>query len=265
MEVLNNILYVIAQGIGIPVIVVLLVLIVVTLVCVGSILVEFFTERNHYKVVMPPLIDALESRPDDDPVAMIDVIENSGMLRRQKNALSTVAGYANLPHDALNSLAKNFLTEEADFYNRKLSLTDTIARIAPMFGLMGTLIPLGPGIVALSSGDLETLGSSLSIAFNTTIAGLISAAICVVISKIRQRWYKGYLASEEAVMNCLLEKADFLHGYRTPDTPAPELDERFAAARDTLGKVSAEPVGAASCRPSDGVSDEQQSKEEASS
>ena len=236
MEVLNNILYVVAQGIGIPVIVVLIALIVVTLVCVGSVLVEFFTERNHYKVVMPLFIDEIESCDDDDPESMVDVIERSGLLRRQKNALSTVASYGNLPHDALNSLAKTFLSEEADYYNRKLTLTDTIARIAPMFGLMGTLIPLGPGIVALSSGDLETLGSSLSIAFNTTIAGLISAAICVVISKIRQRWYKGYLASEEAAMNCLLEKADFLHGYREPDTSFPELDKRFEEARAKLAE-----------------------------
>lgn len=234
MDILNDVLYVVAQGIGIPVVIVLLALIVAALVCVGAVLVEFFTERTHYKAVMPQLIEELEACADDDPEAMVGVIESSGLLRRQKDALSTVASYGNLPHDALNSLAKTYLAEEADFYSGKLTLTDTIARVAPMFGLMGTLIPLGPGIVALSSGDLETLGNSLSIAFNTTIAGLISAAVCVIVSKVRQRWYKGYLSSEEAAMNCLLEKFDFLHGYRTPDAPSPELDERFQQARSRV-------------------------------
>jgi biopolymer transport protein ExbB/TolQ len=78
-------------------------------------------------------------------------------------------------------------------------------KLGPMFGLLGTLIPLGPGIIALGRGDTYTLSSSLLTAFDTTIAGLIAAAVATVISTIRKRWYSRYVGLMEAVMECLLE------------------------------------------------------------
>ena len=61
-----------------------------------------------------------------------------------------------------------------------------IAKLGPMFGLLGTLIPLGPGIVALGQGDTATLAGSLGVAFDTTIVGVISAAVACVISNVRR-------------------------------------------------------------------------------
>ena len=42
-------------------------------------------------------------------------------------------------------------------------------------------------------------------AFDTTIAGLIAAAFCLVISTVRRRWYAGYMADLETLMDCVLE------------------------------------------------------------
>ena len=53
---------------------------------------------------------------------------------------------------------------------------------------MGTLIPMGPGLSALGAGDINTLASSLTVAFNTTIVGIGSGALCYVIGKIRTGW-----------------------------------------------------------------------------
>ena len=75
-----------------------------------------------------------------------------------------------------------------------------------MLGLMGTLIPLGPGIMALGQGDTYTLSVSLLTAFDTTIAGLIAAAFCLVISTVRRRWYSGYTADLETLMDCAPER-----------------------------------------------------------
>ena len=98
------------------------------------------------------------------------------------------------------------LESEGDYYNRILRITDTVAKLGPMFGLLGTLIPLGPGVVALGQGDTVTLSQSMSIAFDTTIAGIITAAICAVISTIRKRWYASDMADVEAIMEgCLQE------------------------------------------------------------
>ena len=89
---------------------------------------------------------------------------------------------------------------------RTTSITDMIAKLGPMFGLLGTLIPLGPGIVALGQGDTVTLSESMNVAFDTTIAGVISAAVASVISHIRKRWYNDDMVSLETLMEAVLEE-----------------------------------------------------------
>lgn len=41
-------------------------------------------------------------------------------------------------------------------------------QLGPILGLLGTLIPLGPGLAALGSGDIVTLAEALTVAFDTT-------------------------------------------------------------------------------------------------
>ena len=83
--------------------------------------------------------------------------------------------------------------------------TDIITRIGPTLGLMGTLIPMGPGLAALGAGDINTLASSLTVAFNTTIIGIGSGALAYVISKIRSGWYERYLSDLDALTDAVLD------------------------------------------------------------
>ena len=105
----------------------------------------------------------------------------------------------------LEPLAANLLEREQERYDAKLKPTDLLSKLGPMFGLLGTLIPLGPGIIALGQGDTMTLSQSLMTAFDTTIAGLIVAAIAIVISTIRRGWYNNYMSVLETVMDCVVE------------------------------------------------------------
>ena len=95
--------------------------------------------------------------------------------------------------------------DEEKHYVGRVRVTDLIAKIAPMFGLMGTLIPLAPGLIALGQGDTKTLSDSLLIAFDTTVAGLVSAAVALFISSVRKSWYAEYSSSLEAVMDAVLD------------------------------------------------------------
>lgn len=65
---------------------------------------------------------------------------------------------------------------------------------------------LGPGIIALGQGDTQTLSTSLLTAFDTTIAGLCAAAVCLVVTTLRKRWYGGYMADLETLMDCVCEE-----------------------------------------------------------
>lgn len=83
---------------------------------------------------------------------------------------------------------------------KRIERTDFLTRIAPMLGLMGTLIPLGPGLAALGEGDLSILTTAMSVAFDTTVLGLLVGIIGFVAGRLRRRWYELTLDSMEAVL-----------------------------------------------------------------
>ncbi|MEG1584636.1 MAG: MotA/TolQ/ExbB proton channel family protein, partial [Anaerovorax sp.] len=68
------------------------------------------------------------------------------------------------------------------------------------------LIPLGPGLIALGQGDTKTLADSLLTAFDATVAGLATAGVAFVVSKLRKRWYEDDMISMEAIMEGILEE-----------------------------------------------------------
>ena len=59
---------------------------------------------------------------------------------------------------------------------------------------------------AVREGDTVTLSESMNVAFDTTIAGVISAAVASVISHIRKRWYNDDMVSLETLMEAVLEE-----------------------------------------------------------
>ncbi|NQT17803.1 MAG: MotA/TolQ/ExbB proton channel family protein [Planctomycetes bacterium] len=72
-------------------------------------------------------------------------------------------------------------------------------RLGPMFGLAGTLIPLGPALTALSAGDFGTLSMNLVVAFTTTVLGLIVGGVCFAIHAVRRVWYMQDLNDIESI------------------------------------------------------------------
>lgn len=72
---------------------------------------------------------------------------------------------------------------------KRIERADFITRIAPMLGLMGTLIPLGPGLSALGSGEISILTTAMTVAFDTTIIGLLAGIVGFVLGRMRRRWY----------------------------------------------------------------------------
>jgi biopolymer transport protein ExbB/TolQ len=50
------------------------------------------------------------------------------------------------------------------------------------------MIPMGPALLALSSGQSEQVGQNMVVAFSSVILSLISASICFYILVVRRRW-----------------------------------------------------------------------------
>lgn len=81
---------------------------------------------------------------------------------------------------------------------RRIERADFLTRIAPMLGLMGTLIPLGPGLAGLGQGELSILTGAIRVAFDTTVIGLLVGVIGFVLGRLRRRWYDQLLAELES-------------------------------------------------------------------
>ena len=62
------------------------------------------------------------------------------------------------------------------------------SRVAPMLGLIATMIPMGPALVAVASGQSEGVANSLAPAFASVIVALASASITFVVYTVRRRW-----------------------------------------------------------------------------
>lgn len=73
---------------------------------------------------------------------------------------------------------------------KKIETTRLLIKIGPGLGLMGTLIPLGPALIGLGHGNIETLATNLTMAFASTVLGLLIGSTAMIITSIRQRWYK---------------------------------------------------------------------------
>jgi biopolymer transport protein ExbB/TolQ len=80
---------------------------------------------------------------------------------------------------------------------RRLDHTRILVRAGPALGLMGTLIPLAPGLAALGRGDVSTLATDLRTAFAATTIGLLVGTVAFALTLTRTRMYTEDLTALE--------------------------------------------------------------------
>ncbi len=97
--------------------------------------------------------------------------------------------------------ARKMLIDAEQRAVRRLDRTRMFIRLGPVLGLMGTLIPISPALVALAKGDTQTLSTCLIIAFSTTVDGLLIGAIAYITSIARERWYSQDISDLEYVLD----------------------------------------------------------------
>ena len=200
--VFHNVLRAVSGAMELPVVILLILLLAFAVFSVGWIIAEFFSEHRHMKEDLPALLEHLRDNETDLEAA----IAESKLNRRQKATLQELTQHADFTRPLLDDLADNLLEQEQAHYDHMIKFTDLASKLGPMLGLLGTLIPLGPGIIALGQGDTYTLSVSLMTAFDTTVAGLCIASVCMIVSTIRRRWYAAYMADLETLTSCVCER-----------------------------------------------------------
>ena len=202
-EFLTGSLDVISQSLTIPVLVILLIIVIISIITLGGLISEYTSRRKVPVGRIRDLIYEINSAASVD--ALKSVIGDAEIPKSQKKVLTEIASSSALDINSREALARKLVEFEEEKIDQRLQKTDIITRVGPTLGLMGTLIPMGPGLAALGAGDVNTLAESLTLAFNTTIVGIGSGALCYVISKIRSGWYDRYLSDLDALSDAVLD------------------------------------------------------------
>lgn len=202
-EFINGSLDIISQSLSIPVLIILIIIFVISIVSLGGLISEYTSRKNTSVYKIKELIydinnvNSIEELPN--------IINNYKIPKSNQKVLLEVVNSHSLTPKSREALARKLVDNQEEKIDKKLEKTDIITRIGPTLGLMGTLIPLGPGLAALGSGDINTLASSLTIAFNTTVVGIGAGAISYFIGKIRRNWYSKLISDLDVWTDTILD------------------------------------------------------------
>ncbi|BBL61055.1 MAG: MotA/TolQ/ExbB proton channel family protein [Methanobrevibacter arboriphilus] len=201
--ILTSTLNVISQSLLIPVIILLLIFVVYAVITIGSLISEYSSRKKVPVSVMKNLIHDI-SLAENAEIAK-SAISSSEIPEKQKEDLLDLISSEDLSKESREALARKLIENEENLIDKILEKTDIMARIGPTLGLMGTLIPMGPGLAALGSGDVTGLANAIIVAFDTTVVGIGAGAVGYLVSKIRKRWYDDYLSNLDALSDAVLD------------------------------------------------------------
>ena len=202
-ELLTAALNVVSQSLQIPVIIFLLIFAIFAVFAFGGLISDYSSRIKLTREYKEKFIFSLVNASSIDGLA--STVRNSEIYDNQKEVLLKIINAHSLSSDSREAWALNLIEEEEVSMAKSLEKVDIVTRIGPTLGLMGTLIPMGPGLAALGSGDVTTLANAIIVAFDTTVVGIGAGAVAYVISKIRRRWYEEYSSNLQLFVNAVLE------------------------------------------------------------
>lgn len=188
MKYVSNVLFWISNGLLVPVIVGLLYFFINSILLLGIFFNQYLTHSKQTKLLKKTL-DSL--RADD----MEKLTVEAGKLP-QSNFTDFLRNIIEAPSKAYSNrlLADYEVRADAELGKYKL-----LTKFGPILGLMGTLIPMGPALAGLATGDVASMAYNMQIAFATTVVGLFVGAIGYVLLQIKQRWFVADLADLEFI------------------------------------------------------------------
>lgn len=179
MEIISDILYWISTGLLVPVIIALILLFLRSLLLIGSFFGQYLAMRKSAAQIRKALTGITSENVD---IVTVNLPKKNDMLVVSfvKKMIESKDNYAEV---------KRLLAEFEIAADKDLSTCKMLSKLGPMLGLMGTLIPMGPALAGLASGDIESMARNMQVAFATTVTGLVAAAIGYVTQQVKQRWY----------------------------------------------------------------------------
>ena len=179
MKTLSDILFVISNGLLIPVIILLLYLAMRAV----WVLFCFYNEYKQKMKIAGIFRQMIQNYSPEELDLAQEQLDSPG-----KDCVA--ACFQNLLfHKDDKIYCEHLLADFQVDVQKQLSKYRILIKLGPMLGLMGTLIPMGPALVGLASGDIVSMAYNMQVAFATTVVGMAVAAIGLAALQMNKRFY----------------------------------------------------------------------------
>ncbi|WP_065219077.1 MULTISPECIES: MotA/TolQ/ExbB proton channel family protein [Butyricimonas] len=196
MNAISDIMFWISTGLLVPVIVLLILLFFRSLLLVGSFFGQYVSIRKTDKLIREQM-----------ETLHVDNIDSFGTkLPEKSNSLVVMFMKRILAEQGNKAQVQRLLANFEIAADKDLATSKTLTKLGPILGLMGTLIPMGPALVGLSTGDIASMAYNMQVAFATTVIGLVAGAIGFLTQQVKQRWYLQDMTNLECLVEVLNEK-----------------------------------------------------------
>lgn len=186
----------ISNGLLVPVVILLILLFLRAIVLIGTFFGQYMAIRRTASIIdtclgdNPKLGELYSSLPERSSSLVINY------MRRLIDARADSA------------LVQRLLADFEIAADKDLGVSKTLVKLGPMLGLMGTLIPMGPALVGLATGDIGSMAYNMQVSFATTVIGLFSAAIGFITQQVKQRWYLQDMTNLEYISNIIANEKE---------------------------------------------------------
>lgn len=195
MNFISDILYWISTGLLVPVIILLIILFCRALLLVGSFFGQYMSIRKTEAVL----------RNELGTLTSATVSELGSKLPQKSKSLVITYIHQLLHARETPAQVQRLLANFEIAADKDLAISKTLTKLGPILGLMGTLIPMGPALAGLASGDIASMAYNMQIAFATTVVGLVAGAVGFLTQQVKQRWYLQDMTNLEFIAELLNE------------------------------------------------------------
>lgn len=183
MKIVSEILFIVSNGLMIPVILLLLYFLVKAIWILLGLYGQIKVQRE-----ISSTLKALVRDYSDECI-------KDTQIKLQATGESIVSEYLEriIEHKHDSRYCEHELADFQVETQRILAKYRMLVKFGPMLGLMGTLIPMGPALVGLGLGDISSMAYNMQVAFATTVIGMLVSGIGLCALQLNQRYYAGYL------------------------------------------------------------------------
>lgn len=178
MNTISNILYWISTGLLVPVIVLLIFFFVRALILIGA----FFGQYLNQKRTATKFYDRIRN------LTPATLPEFTASLPETPASITMAYAKKIICERGNNAKIELLLAEYEIEADKNIATSKVLTKMGPILGLMGTLIPMGPALVGLASGDIASMAYNMQVAFATTVVGLVVSGIGFLTQQVKERW-----------------------------------------------------------------------------